>query len=561
MAIAVDGLPDLMSAARFRRACVAALVCWFALIIAYIATVDRCFYGCPAGPFLMSEVFGVPPSTAAAGVLPVYRWEAGWDGQFHYHQSNDPFMRGDAREHIDNPSYRYQRNLIPFLAYATSRMVGCDVTPPLWYQLVQLTFVAIGFGALAWLLGENGIPSPLALLWVCTGGLLWSLFRGLPDGPSDALFILSLCGLHRRSLPFYTSSATLLVLTREGYAIYAAAVFLLTLLGRIEWHGKVPRTVAAGITAAPGIAVLGWAWFVAHQLSLPFLYGSSIARHVLVDWPFVAAARALARAAMSGDVKEFFYLGCATGLIGSVLWCAIRLHRESLLAAVAIPYVVLIAATGSVVWADPSGYFKATSALVVVALLLTRHQGTVVLRIAIALMVVAGIPLTVNRLIQQMPQLAPVAIDPVEIAQPLLHRPRAERAAVVATPREDVTLQALSTSTLHRPLPTLLSRRLALLNASVTNAGPETWTAAVPGEDCIRLGYQLRDATGVVCFEGRRDLRADVPPGTSAEFLVAVPMPRRSGHYELRVGMLQEGRHWFCDASGAQVARTTLSVP
>ena len=561
MAIATSGVSGPMSAANFRRASIAALVCWLTLIVAYVAMVDRFFYGCPAGPFLMSELFGVPSTTAATGILPVYRWEAGWDGQFHYHQSNDPFMRGDAREHIDNPSYRYQRNLIPLLAYATSRLVGCEVTPPLWYQFIQLTFVAVGFGALWWLLREHGLAPQLAIAWLCAGGLLLSLFRGLPDGPSDALFILSLCGLHRRSLPFYTCAATLLVLTREGYAIYAAAVFLLTLLGRIEWRGKVPRLVAVGSTAAPGIVVLGWAWFVAHQLSLPFLHGSSIARHVLVDWPFVAAMREFAQAVMSGDVKDMFYLGCATALIGSVLWCAVRLRHESVVAAATIPYILLIAATGSVVWADASGYYKAISALVVVALLLARHQGTFILRVAIILMVVTGIPSTINRLVRKMPHLSPVAIDPEQIARPLLHMPRAGRAAAIAAPREEVALEMLSPARLHRPLPALLSRKLALVNASVTNAGSEVWTAAVPGEDCIRLGYQLRDASGVVCFEGRRDLRADIAPGATAEFLVAVPTPRRAGDYELRVGMVQEGRHWFCDASGTPVAWTRISVP
>ena len=172
-----------------------------------------------------------------------------------------------------------------------------------------------------------------------------------------------------------------------------------------------------------------------------------------------------------------------------------------------------------------------------------------------------GVPSTINRLVRNMPQLPPVAIDPEQIARPLLHMPRAERAAAIAAPREEVALEMLSPARLHRPLPVFLSRKLALVNAFVTNVGSEVWTAAVPGEGCIRLGYQLRDASGAVCFEGRRDLRADLAPGATAEVLVAVPTPRRAGDYELRVGMVQEGRHWFSDASGAPVTWTRISVP
>lgn len=543
------------------RSCVAAIACGLGLFVAYVASVDRYFYGCFGGPFLMSELFGVPAPTAAAGILPVYRWEGGWDGQFHYHQSNDPFIHGDARKHIDNPSYRYQRNLIPALAYVTSRCAGFGITPPLWYQAIQLVLVAVGFGALVWLLEEHGISRLMALVWLFTGGLLLSLFRGLPDGPSDALFILSLCGLHRRNLVVYSGLTSLLVLCREGYAMYAAAVFVMTALGRIEWQGTHRWITRIAATAMPGIVVLGWAWYVAHQLEVPVLYGSSISRHVLVDWPFAAACRALVRAVSDGNVTEALNVLCTAGLIGSVLWFAVRSCRESALAAVAIPYTLLIAATGSVVWADPSGYFKASSALVVVGILLTRHPGTLLLRVMLAMMVVVGVPNTVNRLARKVVPLPPVASDPDEVAIPLLGVQRADTAPVIQNPAESVSLQVLPGSMLHRPLPRLFSKDLALVGASVRNEGTESWRAAVAGPDCIRLGYQLRDSSGRIRHEGRRDLRGDVPPGGNATFFVAIPLPRQADTYTVTVGMLQEGRHWFHDASKTAAAQMTLSVP
>lgn len=556
-----DGVRDAGASASLRRSCLAAIVCWLGLVIAYVASVDRYFFGCPGGPFLMSELFGVPAATAAAGILPVYRWEAGWDGQFHYHQSNDPFIDGEASRHIDNPSYRYQRNLIPTLAYATSRAFGFPITPPLWYQVVQLTFVAAGFGALAWLLEEHGIPRGMACVWLFTGGLLLSLFRGLPDGPSDALFILSLCGLHRRNLVAYGCAACLLVLCREGYAIYAAAVFVMTCVGRIDWRGNYPWVVRSAVTALPGVAVLGWAWFVSHRLHVPMLHGSSISRHVLVDWPFVAPVRALVQALANRDVDDAVYILCTVCLIGSVLWCAVRACRESVLAAVAIPYALLIAATGSVVWADPSGYLKASSALVIVGLLLARSPGTPVLRTMLVVMVVLGVPNTINRLARKTVPLPPVASSPEEVARPLLGIQRPDTAPEIKEPKESIALQVLPGSILHRPLPTVLCRQLALVNAAVANDGSENWPAVVAGPDCIRLGYQLRDAAGHVCHEGRRDLRGDIPPGGRETFLVAVPLPRRSGAYTLSVGMLQEGRRWFDGAGAAPAAHVTLSVP
>src|SRR5207245_1256120 len=133
------------------------------------------------GPFLTSNVFGVPEADRAAGIEPVCPTVPGWDAQFYYFQSNDLSITSDAQHHIDNPSYRYQRVGMPLLARVVATLCGYSRTPPHLYHVVQLFVTSLGFGVLVWWLAQHQINKWMALCWLGNAGLLMALFNGLPD--------------------------------------------------------------------------------------------------------------------------------------------------------------------------------------------------------------------------------------------------------------------------------------------------------------------------------------------------------------------------------------------
>src|SRR5690242_6124544 len=71
----------------------AGILAFIGLTVAYVFYVQVFYVGMWGGPFLCSTSFSIPRASAEAGVLPVCQHpDQGWDGQFYYHQSNDPFL-------------------------------------------------------------------------------------------------------------------------------------------------------------------------------------------------------------------------------------------------------------------------------------------------------------------------------------------------------------------------------------------------------------------------------------------------------------------------------------
>lgn len=520
--------------------------CLLVLLVLYSAFVGRFFYGVSSGPFLMSTSFGLPAATVEAGVWPAYDHPVcGWDGQFYYHQSNDPFLLGDGAKYLDNPSYRYQRNLIPVVAYVTSRLGGWSVTPPAWYQFVQLAFTALGFGALAQLLREFRVSPWWSFVWLLSGGLIWSLFRGLPDAPADALFILSLAALHRGGLGLYVPATSLLLLCREGYAAFAAAVFGLTCCGSVPWRTTLPRWLQAGLTALPGVIVLAWAAYVAQRLDLPLLAGSkSVPWGGLVDWPLFSAVRYLKTASESQASFELVYKSVTLFTLVVVFAYTLRNRNRSPIYAASLPYQLLVMMTGDIIWADASGYLKACSAVLVIGMLLLRESPRPLLYAALTASLLVGVHCNYKKNYRHVGgNLTPVAVLPEEVREPRIHRPP-------PTPQEELgelhgAVRATALPSQQVATASLLSLRprpFLLYEVTVENLGDVIWRQSAPGVNRVCLRIVLTNSAGETVFEGRRFLRQDVAPGESLRMTASLPAPRKPGDYRVRLHMIEEGR-------------------
>ena len=92
---------------------------------------------------------------------------------------------------------------------------------------------------------------------------------------------------------------------------------------------------------------------------------------------------------------------------------------------------------------------------------------------------------------------------------------------------------------------TLLPGGRSTTKVGVKNDGVVAWSAA--GANPVRLAAHLVDAAGnVVLWDGARtSLTADVAPGASSSYLVAVDAPLTPGAYRARVDIVREGIEWF----------------
>jgi glycosyltransferase involved in cell wall biosynthesis len=100
-----------------------------------------------------------------------------------------------------------------------------------------------------------------------------------------------------------------------------------------------------------------------------------------------------------------------------------------------------------------------------------------------------------------------------------------------------------------------------LVPCRVTNSGPMSFPAA--GRHPVRLasrwfearpdGDRLQDGARAALFPALR-------PGRSRTVLLRVDAPREPGHYQLRVGLVQERVRWFDDASADNGCRIDVEV-
>lgn len=519
----------------------------------------------PHGSFLPSSLWNVTQAERDADWLPVYsKPDSGWDGQFYFRQSTDPFLLSDAINCSDNVSYRYQRNGVPMLAWAVARSFGEFPTSGWTFQFVQFALTSIGFGVLCYWLNKNGISLFFALPWLFCGGI-FALFRGLPDSASDGLFILSCYCVLQKHLKTYVVATTLLLLCREGYAIYAAMVFGLSCIGWISWNTQRPWR--AGLwTAVPGVCVVAWALYVASRLGVRPLHGAAqVPFGYLVDWPFSAYYRMMiAQWTTHSKYELLLKTLCAVTLL-VVLINLLRTIRKWELSAALIPYVVLIAMTGITVWECENGYPKATSAILAIAILQLKNKGDYLVRSILLLHLFMGVQMAYDFNVRYQPYLHQDFI----VARRSLETSEAPPATAVSQPiNEPLTSleynmsgeRLLSKSAGYTGLFGAFHREPLTYKVTATNTGNITWYSQPPDTtNCLSMAYQVFDSDGKIIAYNREYLRRNVGPGEEVKFVIGIPLPILKSDYRLVVSMTQKHEVFFMEEQKGHPLRTIIT--
>ncbi len=524
--------------------------------LVFVSWVHYFYAGNVGGPLWISTLFGVSQASFDAGARPVYfAPAAGWDGQFYFTQSNDPFALKvlEHRHLFDLPSYRYQRNGLPLMAWVVARLTGSEVTTPEIYFVVSFAIVGVATGLLVVYLQQNGIHPAWALAWAGYGGVIRPMIHGLPDATADSLFLICILAVFRGKMFQYSLAASLLCLCRESYAAPACIIWLWTLFRRSHWQTSWPHWVQVGLVALPGACVLGWAAYVAHATQTPFLSGSrSIPWGGLIDWPFFAYIGCNVQNLKQGSIdNNFVYSTSCACVLMVVIWQLCR-HRAASLAGYALlVHAVLMSMTGWIVWEAGVGYFKNTSSIVLLGVLMLPYVNSRTLRWCLAINCVLSVHYLYRNDFHRQPYLPPIAMQSIDspqfptacvpIPKPCEKRARVELIRVTHDAKPVRGLMAF----FHRS-PIQLTLR-------VTNLGQQTWPASLSGDGAVTLGLQNQNSRGRVRYEQRIPLPSPMAPGASTEIVCWIPGPNwLSGKQTIRLAMIQEGDGWFDDADPSQ---------
>lgn len=179
----------------------------------------------------------------------------GYDGQFVYYIARD-LSPETVAPHLDEPAYRYQRILLPLLAWGFS-WGGGSLLPWVLPGLTIFSHV-LGTWAVAELLRRMGISQVYALVYGLWVGLLLGIRLDLPEPLAYGLVAWALLstsqGHRKRTWLFYALAL---------FAKEVTAVFLVAHLFSEAWNRRWRNAFLMSLTTLLPFAIFqAWLWWV-----------------------------------------------------------------------------------------------------------------------------------------------------------------------------------------------------------------------------------------------------------------------------------------------------------
>lgn len=511
---------------------------------------------------LPAKMFGVPKALVEKGITPLYAGSAsGWDGQFYYYMSNDLLGLKDTAQHIDSPSYRYQRIGLPLLANIISKITFQTWVSPFTYYLTYLAIILLATFYLArYYYQENRSPY-LALFWSCSLGVQLTLTNALPDGAADAFLILSALAFLNRRHFFYILFITLSALSREAYILVAGTILLLT--AGLNWREDGFKSLLTKhlskllLYTLPCVIFVAWqAYIILHFHATP----SSEAGGIL-NWPFASLGYYFFHALFTThNKKEVIFLILFTVLTATGIFLAVKANFNKLLSTEKrivifsiIPQLLLYTAFGHTVMFDYTGYMKTASVLLFFIPFVYVMQNKKMGKLLFCILVFTTL-LSIQSLFTR------INAGPNHIVDTA--RPSGQFSCLN---HYSAKLEVLSVTPLYKQD---IWRRLyhsqdyGSHNVRLTNTSSQVFPSAQNGSGMVNIGYQYNDPqTGQVLQDGgRTPLPYDLLPGQSVDLdlWVESPTPLAKGSI-LIISPVQEGCAWFYRQNPASATSLIIS--
>jgi hypothetical protein len=203
------------------------------------------------GLFCIGDKLALPPSLVDQDLYRVPRSQ-GYDGQFYYYVSHDPFLKGEFLQYVDNSPLRWRRILLPALAHVMA-FGRADLIAPAYIGIV----LASVFAGSWWLsrLCQSASCSPFwGVCFLMVPAVATSLDRMTVDSLLAALCVaFAYYGVHRPSWRIYPV-LLLAPLVRETGLVLPVAFSLFCI-----FHRRFKEAVLGMAMAVPW---LGWTIFI-----------------------------------------------------------------------------------------------------------------------------------------------------------------------------------------------------------------------------------------------------------------------------------------------------------
>jgi hypothetical protein len=245
---------------------------------------------------LSGEMFGTPEQLKERGIKPLFTGEGqtGWDGQFYYYISNDLLGVKDTPEHLDAPSYRYQRVGLSLYVALVSKISGKDWVSPTTFFVSYLLLLVVAVWVGAKLFNKLNIHSIWILLWAFGIGTQITLFNALPDAAADAFLILALSAVIAKRFSISVVPFALAALSREVYVLFPTFILLFFMASTVIDRKRSCRTWSDALIGLlkwqsyyllviPGLIAVAWLSYV----TVHFGVAPAEQAHGIVGFPFV----------------------------------------------------------------------------------------------------------------------------------------------------------------------------------------------------------------------------------------------------------------------------------
>lgn len=294
----------------------------------------------------------------------VHKGSVGYDGQFYYYITHDPFILGQSFHHIDFPAYRYQRIIYPLTAWMLS--LGQPQIIPYMMVLVNLLGILVGTYFFLLLLRHFGRSPWYGLFYPAIWGFLLCLLRSLPEPLALSFVVMAIFFFIKGRTIWQVVFLSLAGLTQETTLLVTMA-FIFCALVKKDIKGSL-------ILAFPLLVYFGWQLYLYSRFHIfSFLGGTQN-----FGFPFLGIIQkflSIIHGSLSWEpVAELLFLLVIIILILIAPYQAFKNFNP--LTVSFLGYALLVLFLNNLIWVEPWSYARATLGLMVFNLLLFTKKGS-----------------------------------------------------------------------------------------------------------------------------------------------------------------------------------------
>lgn len=502
---------------------------------------------------MSSTFFGVPEDLQDVTGEPLCTNGAvGWDGQFYYYISNDLLGTEGYSQHVDAPSYRWQRVGLPLVVKCVSVLLGQEYTTVGLYLFVNILIITAATYIFARFLQKRGMSVLWVLPWILSVGVQITLRHALPDGAADAFLLMAIICLLEKKYIGYSALISLAALSREAGILIAFLFFIMAFLGIIEREKRFNIKFAIPF-AIPGIIFVAWYGYVTMHFGVPpFEQAHGITQFFLtgfIDY-FVIALKGRNLYELLGNLIY------AITIIGSLVICVVCGKKEKIHLSF-VPYIVLLGCFGPTVMMHYSGYLKGISSLyaiipIVLAdyfckndinpdILKNRSISYKMIACFFAAVLFTGVAYTENH------------GQNLYINHYGVEGTKDNTTTALTEFSSEITLNE-NKGEVWTDIPYanifMNGDHYTSLNVNVKNTSSQTWNYLFNEDNigAVFVSYQWYslDNPDELYMDGiRTTIGENIAPGESVNVDMLVKIPSEPGEYVLKLSMVQEGVTWF----------------